>query len=141
MWSRTDLVPNYSHRDVRSVETTILVRYRDDLAGRVLELGCGAGRLTGHLQEIAEDVHAIDVSPTMLRACLAAYPGVRGEIGDIRDLSGFGDHSYDAIVAGFGVLDVLNDPERRAALAHLRRILVPGGLLVFSSHNRDAGPD
>jgi SAM-dependent methyltransferase len=141
MWSRTDLVGQYATRDVRAVETTILLRYRDDLSGRVLELGCGAGRLTGHLLEVANEVHAIDVSPTMLNACLAAYPDVRGALGNVRDLSGFVEDSFDAVVAGFSVLDVLNDEERRRALIDLRRMVVPGGLLIFSTHNRDVGPD
>ncbi|MEN3274082.1 MAG: hypothetical protein V7636_2843 [Actinomycetota bacterium] len=141
MWSRTDLVPSYASRDLRAVETTILLRYRDDLAARVLELGCGAGRLTGHLLEVASDVEVVDVSSTMLDACLRAYPGAHGSLGDIRDLSGFPDAAYDAIVAGYGVIDVLGDEARRATLTEIRRMLVPGGLLVLSTHNRDAGAD
>lgn len=141
MWSRTDLVELYATRELRAVETTILLRYRDELSGCLLELGCGAGRLTGHLLDIAREVHAIDVSQTMLNACLAAYPAVHGALGDIRDLSGFADGSFDAVVAGYNLLDVLSDAERRRALAAIHRMLVPGGLLVFSTHNRDVGPD
>jgi SAM-dependent methyltransferase len=77
----------------------------------------------------------------MMDACLASYPGVNGRVGDIRDLSGFADGSFGAIVAAFNLLDVLNDAERRGALVDLRRMLVPGGLLVFSTHNRDARLD
>jgi SAM-dependent methyltransferase len=62
-------------------------------------------------------------------------------LGDIRDLSGFAAGSFDAIVAGYNLLDVLSDADRRRALTDLRRMLVAGGLLVFSTHNRDVGPD
>jgi SAM-dependent methyltransferase len=141
MWSRTDLVGQYATRQLRAVETTILLRYRNELSGRVLELGCGAGRLTGHLLEVAREVHVVDVSQNMLDACLAAYPEVRGELGDIRDLSGFADGEFDAIVAGYNLLDVLSDSDRRRALTEARRMLVAGGLFVFSTHNRDVGPD
>ena len=141
MWSRTDLVGFYSGRDLRAVETTILLRYRDDLSGCILELGCGAGRLTGHLLDVAREVHGIDVSPAMLNACLVAYPAVHGAVGDIRDLSGFADDTFDAIVAGYNLLDVLSDADRRRVLIEVRRMLVPGGLFVFSTHNRDVGPD
>jgi SAM-dependent methyltransferase len=141
LWSRTDLVGFYANRTLRAVESTLLLRYRDELSGCVLELGCGGGRLTGYLLEIAREVDAIDVSPTMLAACQAAYPSARCALGDVGDLSGFAADSFDAVVAGFSVLDVLSDADRRRTLADLRRIIVPGGLLVMSSHNRDAGPD
>jgi SAM-dependent methyltransferase len=57
---------------------------------------------------------------------------------DLRDLSGFPDAAYDAIVAGYNVLDVLDDAGRRATLAELHRMLAPAGLLVFSTHNLEA---
>jgi SAM-dependent methyltransferase len=44
-------------------------------------------------------------------------------------------------VAGYSVIDVLNHEDRRRLFAELRRILEPGGLLIFSTHNRDAAPD
>jgi SAM-dependent methyltransferase len=141
MWARTDLVGAYANRDLRAAEVIVLLRYRDGLSGRVLELGCGAGRLSGFLAEVAREVHAIDVSPTMVAACRQAYPSVQAEQGDLRDLGGFGGDSFDAVVGGYSVLDVLTDDERRKTLLELRRIVAPGGLLVFSSHNRDAGPD
>jgi SAM-dependent methyltransferase len=141
MWARTDLVGAYNNRDLRAAEVIVLLRYREGLSGRVLELGCGAGRLSGFLAEVAREVHAIDVSPAMVAACRRAYPSVQAEQGDLRDLGGFGDGSFDAVAAGYSVLDVLTDDERRKAFAELRRIVASGGLLVFSSHNRDAGPD
>ena len=50
-------------------------------------------------------------------------------------LSGFADGAFDAVVAGYSLLDVLDDAGRRAVLAELHRLLVPGGLLIFSGHN------
>ena len=85
MWARADLVAAYARRDLRPVEVVLLVRYRDALAGRVLELGCGAGRVTGYLAEISHEVHAIDVSPAMVGACAQAYPKVSVGQGDLRD--------------------------------------------------------
>ena len=53
------------------------------------------------------------------------------------DLGDVPDASLEAVVGTCNVIDVLDDADRRALLVELRRILVPGGLLVFSSHNRD----
>lgn len=139
MWAR-DLAGQYSNRDLRPVEVMLLVRHRDSLGGRVLELGCGAGRLTGYLDELADSLRAIDVSPAMVAACRRAYPWVALEQRDLRDLAAFGDSSLDAVVAPYNVIDVLGDEGRSDLLDELGRIVASEGLLIFSSHNRAAAP-
>jgi SAM-dependent methyltransferase len=74
----------------------------------------------------------------MLAAARERYPAVRFLERDLRDLGGFPDAAYDAIVAGYNVLDVLDDSGRRATLGELHRMLASGGLLVFSAHNLEA---
>jgi SAM-dependent methyltransferase len=138
LWRRADVVRAYTNRLLRPVEVLLLVRYRDALGARVLDLGCGAGRLTGYLGALSPQVTGIDISPHMLAAARERYPGIRFEPGDLRDLSGFPDASSEAIVAGYNLLDVLDDVQRRATFAQLHRMLAPGGLLLFSSHNLEA---
>jgi SAM-dependent methyltransferase len=116
----------------------LLVRHRDALSGRVLELGCGAGRLTGYLGQLAAQVRGIDVSPAMLEYCRQHYPEVTVEQRDLRDLGGFDTGSFDAVVGGFNVIDVLSHDDRLRLLAELHRIVAPGGMVVLSSHNRAA---
>ena len=140
LWARGDFVEFYATRDLRPVEATLLDRYRDALAGRVLELGCGAGRLTGHLCELAQIVHGVDISPAMVAYCRQTYPRGTFSEGDLRDLSRFESGSFDVVVAPFNVLDVLGDAERRRVLKEIRRILDSGGLLIMSSHNRGYAP-
>jgi SAM-dependent methyltransferase len=138
MWRRPALVAPYANRVLRPVEVVLLLHHRDALAGRVLELGCGAGRLTGYLAEISSQVTGADVSPHMLAAASERYPSVQFVERDLRDLSGFADASFEAIVAGYNLLDVLDDVQRRATFAELHRMLVPGGRLLFSGHNLEA---
>jgi len=140
MWARGDFVDFYATRKLRPVEAMLLDRYREALAGRVLELGCGAGRLTGHLCELAQVVHGVDLSPVMVAYCQQTYPQATFSEGDLRDLSQCGSGSFDAIVAPFNVLDVLGDAERRRVFSEVRRILDSGGLLIMSSHNRRYTP-
>jgi SAM-dependent methyltransferase len=139
-WSRGNFVREYANRTLRPVEVVVLARHHDGLSGRVLELGCGAGRLTGYLAELATAVQAIDVSPAMVAHVRRSYPSVACSVGDLRDLSGIADAAFDAVVAPFSVLDVLDDPERRRVLDDVHRILVPGGMFVMSSHNRAFAP-
>jgi SAM-dependent methyltransferase len=135
-WSQGDFVELYASRRLRRVEEALIDRYRTSLAGRVLELGCGAGRLTGHLSEIGGDVHGIDLSPAMVAYCRRAYPQASFSVGDLRDLSGFQAGAYGAVVAPFNVLDVLGDAERRQVLKDIGRLMTVDGVLIMSSHNR-----
>lgn len=137
LWRRADLVKAYATRDLRPVEVMLLVRYREALAGRVLELGCGAGRLTGHLAELASAAHGLDISPAMVEYGRRAYPRATFSEGDLHDLSAFDDGSVDVVVATYNVIDVLGDEERRGVLDAIHRVLAAGGLLVMSTHNRD----
>lgn len=135
LWSRTDLVKAYATRDLRPVEAVLLERYREALSGRVLELGCGAGRLTGYIAEIASAAHGVDLSPAMLGYCRRTYPRATFSQGDLRDLSMFEPGSFDVIVATYSVVDVLSDEERRDVLDQMRQVLAPDGLLLMSTHN------
>jgi SAM-dependent methyltransferase len=136
IWAEEDLVEFYASRELRPVESLLLASHRQALAGSVLELGCGAGRLTGHLIEVAEAVHGLDLSPAMVAYCRRTYPRGTFSEGDIRELSLFGEASLDAVIAPYNVLDALGDAERQAVLGQIRRLLRPGGMLIMSSHNR-----
>jgi SAM-dependent methyltransferase len=114
----------------------MLIRYRADLAGRVLELGCGAGRITGYLVQLAGEAYGIDISSEMIRLCRERYPAGTFVEGDMLDLSAHEDGSFAAAIAGFNILDVFDDHDRRLVLQEVRRVLAPGGLFIMSSHNR-----
>ena len=136
VWSGGRLVGAYANRRLRPIEVEILVRYRDNLCGRVLELGSGAGRLTGYLASIARSVHGIDLSEEMVAYSRKRYPAATFAQGDLRDPAIFGAEPWDAIVAAFNIIDVLGDIDRQALLDRIRGALSPGGVLIMSSHNR-----
>lgn len=121
-------------------EAALLDRHREALAGRVLELGPGAGRVTAHLARVAREVHALDISPAMVEHGARALPQVHFAVGDMKDLSRFDDASFDAVVAIGNVIDVFDDADRAVALAEMRRVLRSGGLMLLSSHNLAGAP-
>jgi SAM-dependent methyltransferase len=134
-WRAGTHVDAYVHRTLRPAEVLLLTRYRDALSGRVLEVGCGAGRLLGYLVALGGEVHGLDISPAMVAECQRAYPQADVRVGDLGAISASAEGVFDAILAGDNVLDVFGDSERRRVLSELRALVAPGGVLIFSSHN------
>jgi SAM-dependent methyltransferase len=134
-WSSTDQIAAYESRELFPVEIVILARYYAAASGRVLELGCGAGRLLGFLATISREAHGIDISEVMVEKCNRLYPEASAQVGDIATLEGVPDLTFDAVFAISNVLDVFDDARRRQVLASLRDRIDPRGLLIISSHN------
>lgn len=133
------LVLTYARRKLKPAEVTVFARFADEFeSARILELGCGAGRITRHLIERSASVVGIDVSPAMIDYCKWRISGATFAVRDLRDLSLYEDASFDVVVGGANVLDAVSHEDRLGALRDIRRLLVPGGLLYFSSHNRNS---
>ena len=113
----------------------ILVRYREVLSGRTLEVGCGAGRILGYVMQLGGEAHGVDISPAMVEHCRSRYPAAHTRVGDLADIGRSAEGPFDAVLALDNVLDVFDDAERRRVLTCLRALLGPDGLLIFSSHN------
>ena len=134
------MVEQYARTDISAGEALVLERFREAFAGRVLEVGCGAGRVTGHMAAIGGEVHAVDISPAMVEYTAARYPGVQAAVGDLRDLSPYRDGAFDVVSMWCNIVDILSHEDRPAALAGARDALTPGGLLVLDTHNLAHGP-
>jgi SAM-dependent methyltransferase len=140
VWGSGGLLRRYGGRKLRAAERVLFDEYAESLGGAVLELGCGGGRLTAHLIELSNSVHGVDLAADMVAHCRRTYPQATFSRGDLRELSRFASASLDVVVAGFAVIDVLSDEERQAFLDEVHRILRPGGLFIFSSHNLACAP-
>ncbi len=118
-------------------EVMVLAEYAWAYSGRrVLELGVGAGRLTRYLQPLSSDYLGIDLSPDMLAVCGRRFPGARLEIRDIRNIAPLGPSAFDFVMGAFNIIDVLPHDGRLQLLADVCHLVPPGGVFVFSSHNR-----
>ncbi|GLR67908.1 S-adenosylmethionine-dependent methyltransferase [Acidocella aquatica] len=111
-------------------------------SGRVLELGIGGGlNLKFYNPAQVSAVTGIDPSPE-LRAYARKAPRPEGLAVEILDASAdampFADASFDTVVTTFTLCTV---PDAPRALAEARRVLRPGGQLLFCEHGRspDAG--
>src|SRR5215213_2503612 len=97
-------------------------------AGRVLDLGCGDGRLTAELD--ADELTAADVSGVALERARARLPGVRAVELDPDEPLPFEDGSFDLVVA---VETIEHVRDVQLFLSEIRRVLVPGGELALTT--------
>jgi SAM-dependent methyltransferase len=74
----------------------------------------------------------------MVEYCRSAFTRGTFLVGELRDLSAHERGRYDVVVAGSNLLDVATHEERPHVLAELRRVLADGGVLYFSTHNRNS---
>lgn len=138
LWSSGRYLSSYNHAQLLPAESVILARYREAISARVLDVGCGAGRMLGYLLMLGSDVHGVDLSSRMVEHCLSRFPQADVRVGDLADLAATVTGPFDAVLMPDNLIDVFNDVQRRAVLGDLRGLLAPDGLLIFSSHNLDA---
>lgn len=108
-----------------------LLAMNDLRADRVLELGCGPGILLADIAQKYRFVVGLDVSPEMMEA--ARKLGVPLVAGDGLALP-FKGSSVDLVICR-GVLHHLQ--KLQVAFAEIRRVLRPGGVLIFSEPSND----
>lgn len=101
---------------------------------RVLDAGCGTGRLTGHLSMLNPAVTptGVDLSPAMLKHAKLAWPDHSFVEADLARLP-FEDEHFHGVLAWYSIIHTA--PQGLMALfTELRRVLRPGGLLLLAFH-------
>lgn len=121
-----------SIKDTAGYERT-LARTAELIRGMpsVLEIGCGTGTMALRLAPEVEHLLATDISPEMItiareKATAEGCANVEFSVATPREIVA-PDGGFDAILA-FSVLHLLSD--EAATLAHLRKQLKPGGVLI-----------
>ena len=118
----------------------------DDLAGearlidamvprgsRVLDAGCGPGRLGGHLHGAGHIVVGVDIDPKLIEAAEEDHPGPTWLVGDLAelDLSAVGiAEPFDIVVSAGNVLTFLDPATRRPVLERFAAHLATDGRVV-----------
>jgi SAM-dependent methyltransferase len=101
-------------------------------SGPVADVGCGPGRITGHLNQAGLDAFGVDLSPAMIDVARRDHPGLRFEVGSMTSLD-LPDGGLTGLLAWFSLIHVPDD-EMPKVLAEFLRVLRPGGVLLVGFH-------
>ena len=102
--------------------------------GSMLEVGCGAGRMTASFARRFASVYALDISEEMqslAKQHLADFSNIQWVLGDGASLSAIPSESVDFV---FSYLVLQHLPAEDLAMAYVRemlRVLKQGGILLF----------
>jgi SAM-dependent methyltransferase len=118
-------------------EQAAVARVAPDISGQpILDIGVGAGRTTALLRPLASEYVGIDYTAPMVAACRQAYPDLRFEQMDARDLGRLPAGHFGLAMFSFNGIDSVPPVDRPRVLAEVHRVLRPGGLFILSAHNR-----
>lgn len=100
---------------------------------RILDAGCGPGRVGGELVRRGHTVVGVDVDPVLVEAARADHPGGDWHVGDLAELdlpaAGVAEPFDVAVMAG-NVMTFLAEGTEAEVLRRIRAHLAPGGRLV-----------
>ena len=142
-YSHSEVVKRYSGADeLWQVEDTLTARYFP-ATGRILDVGCGAGRVSLALARRGYDVLGIDLSAPLV-GC--ATQRIRNEPPDGPGSAEFREMNvmaldlpsdcFDGAIFSFnGIEFVPRYAGKRAALSEVARVLRPGAHFIFCTHN------
>jgi len=140
-YSSEDVVNSYATRSqLQRPEARILEQLAPKLRNAsMLDIGVGGGRTTVHFAPLVDHYVGIDYSQEMVDACRSRFNGEHDHTSfaqcDARDLSRFGDATFDFVLFSYNGVDYIDHTGRLEALAEIERVLKPNGVLCFSTHN------
>ena len=131
---------NYQRYFVPAIATPVAAGLLDaagiQAGERVLDVACGTGiiaRLAAERVGPTGAVSAIDVAPDMIDVARSVpapdQPVIDWRVGDATSLP-FDDEQYDVVTCQMGLMFM---GDRAAAVAEMRRVLVPGGRVVVNT--------
>jgi SAM-dependent methyltransferase len=104
-----------------------------ELTGQVLDFGCGCGRVARHWAGMGLDLHGCDYNPALVRWCRENLPFMDARVNTLEPPSPYRDRDFDLVYA-ISILTHLTERVAHAWMREWRRILKPGGVLLFTTH-------
>lgn len=124
-----------SKNEIKPIEAKLIQKY---FKGKILDLGCGTGRTTKFIHDQGYDVIGVDIVKNMIDLARKKFPKIKFEVGDAANLK-FKSGEFDVVFFSFNGLDyIFPEVKRIYAIKEIERVLKPGGIFIFSSHDPQA---
>jgi SAM-dependent methyltransferase len=106
---------------------------------RLLDWGCGSGRVTAHLSRLLPDaeIHGCDIDAEAIRWCRSALSGAAFEVCGMEPPLPYPPELFDVVVAT-SVMTHLDRRRQLDWLSEIRRVLKHEGLFLASTHGEFA---
>jgi ubiquinone/menaquinone biosynthesis C-methylase UbiE len=121
-------------RELVEKRTADICKGRSAAEMRILEIGCGAGRMTLALSRIFGRVDAVDISPEMIaqaQRALSACANVHLHVNNGTDLSIFPENGFDFAISAIVFQHIPRQAIVENYIAEAWRVLRPGSLFKF----------
>jgi SAM-dependent methyltransferase len=114
------------------VELAMIEHFASLLTGerRVLDAGCGAGRMMPVLATLGCRVQGIDLSPNMIRRSRRDHGSYPSQVGSLTELP-FADGSFDGVFSWYSTIHS-PDADLPRIFGEARRVLRPSGLVLVA---------
>ncbi|MGM7668704.1 class I SAM-dependent methyltransferase [Microbacterium sp. A93] len=111
-------------------DRALIEPWADGVNGRILDVGSGTGRWTGHLAGLGHDVGGIDPSEKFIEGARRAHPGIPFRVESVHDLAA-SEERWSGVLAWYSLIH-LDPDDLRSALSLLHAVLLDGGSLLLS---------
>jgi SAM-dependent methyltransferase len=134
-WARLAAQGQNVHGEADLIEALL----RESGGSRVLDAGCGTGRVAIELARRGFSVVGMDLDADMLSAARAKAPGIRWILADLGDASAHLGAGFDVVAMPGNVMIFVDSGAEGRVLRELSSLLDPSGLLVAGFSIRPAG--
>ena len=102
---------------------------------RLLDFGCGCGRVVRHWAQTGAEIHGSDVNPRLTSWCRRALPFAQFRTNGVAPPLAYGDDFFDVVYA-LSVFTHMPEALQMRWIEKLTRVLRPSGILIITTHFR-----